>query len=133
MSVVVCTNLAECKEKLETRLNELEREAEFVAGILESVDEKAASFEELKKVLGGELTDAFYKSKVDSVEIFVQPNPVVVKEELSRRAEEMAKMIEIYRQLVEIMNKVIEVWGEGAAEVVVSITTQGAKVFITVQ
>ncbi|NPA84954.1 MAG: hypothetical protein GXO07_02995 [Crenarchaeota archaeon] len=132
MIVMVCSNLSECKEKVERTLNELEREAEFVAGVLENVDEKVANFEELKKVFGGEVGDAFYKAKVDSVEIFIQPNPALLREELSERAKEVSKLIEMYRQLNEILEKIIEIMGDAQAEVVLTVDTNKARAYISI-
>jgi len=130
MYVIVCTDLAECREKVEDVLNELERKAELVAGMLESADEKTATFEELKKVLGGEISDAFYKTKVDSIEAFVVPSPALLRSELSKTGQELAKLIEIYRQLDEILTKIIEVVGSVEADVLILVSPEGAKLFI---
>ena len=131
MELKVCSSIGECKEFVENKLNELEREAEIVAGVLESIDEKAASFEDLKKVLGGEMADAFYRVEKGSVKVFVQPNPVLMKDELKRRAEELAKLIEIFRQLSEIMSKLYEGLGDVQGSVLISADEQGGKLFIS--
>jgi len=133
MYVIVCADLAECREKVEEVLNELERKAELVAAMLESADEKTATFEELKKVMGGEISDAFYKTKVDSIEAFVAPSPALLRSELSKAGQELAKLIEIYRQLDEMLTKIIEVVGNAEADALIFVGPEGAKLFINVK
>jgi len=128
----VCSSISECREYAENRLNELEREAEIVAGVLESIDEKAASFEDLKSILGGEMAEAFYKVEKGSVKVYVQPNPVLMKDELKRRAAELAKLIEVFRQLVEVLNKLSEGLGDVQGNVLISADEQGGKLFISI-
>ena len=133
MGVIICTTLAECLERIEKELNDLERQAEIIAGTLEGLDEKEAMFEEFVKAFGGTGGRAFYEGKINSFEVYIQPHPSLLKEELSKKAKEISDLIEKYRGLKELTSKIVEVLGGLDAEAVVSVSPEAAKIFINIK
>ncbi|ABU81826.1 hypothetical protein [Ignicoccus hospitalis] len=133
MSVIICTSLSECLERLDKELNDAEREAELVAGLLESLDEKEATFEEFVKRFGGGGGEAIYHTKVNSFEIYVQPHPSKMKEELSKKAKEISDLIEKLRALRELIEKIIETLSGLEAEAVILLDKDVAKLFINIR
>ena len=123
-------SFSETLKYVEDTLNNLEREAEIVAGLLESVEEVSSSFEELSKELGGEIHEAFYKVNLNNLTLYIEPSPVVMEEVIKKRAKELANLIEIYKQLLEVLKKASQALGDEEVKVMLAIDSNEAKVFM---
>ncbi len=115
---------------VEDTLNNLEREAEIVAGMLESIEEMSSSFEELSKELGGEVHEAFYKASLNNLTLYIEPSPVVMEDVIKKRAQELSNLIEIYKQVLEVLRKTSQALGDEEVSVMLAIDPNEAKVFM---
>jgi len=124
------SSFSETLKYVEDTLNNLEREAEIVAGLLENIEDTSASFEELSKELGGEIHEAFYKAKLNNLALYIEPSPVVMEDVIKRRAKELSSLIEIYKQLLEVLKKASQALGDGEVRITLAIDSNEAKVFM---
>ena len=103
------TSVDELKNYVDSKLKELEREAEILADTLDEYDEFVESFEELRKLFPGEVKDAYLETKIDDVRILVEPNPLAVRDVLARRADEVSKLIHGLKKVSGIIEKLEEI------------------------
>jgi prefoldin subunit 5 len=124
------SSFSEAIKFAEDKLNELEREAELVAGMLENLEEVSSSFEELSKELGGEVHEAFYKASLDNIALYIEPSPMIVEQIIKKKAEELTNLIEMYKKISEVLKKASQALGDEDVKITLAIDSDEAKVFM---